>query len=239
MKKAFNTILIIDDEPDVTRAVKLAITIQEPDWEVIEVNDGERGLDLIDSEEPDLVLLDLSMPGMQGFEVLEQTRLFSNVPVIILTVRNDELDKVRGLELGADDYIVKPFGNLELLARIRSVLRRVEGVAGSVERCFVSGDLRIDFNRHRVTVNGKEARLTNTEFRLLEVLARNAGQIVPNEALLSRVWGRDAMDDIDYLKVFTYRLRRKIEADPAQPRYLHTERGVGYWLEKDTPHGTI
>ncbi|NMC12421.1 MAG: response regulator transcription factor [Chloroflexi bacterium] len=236
MKKAVNTILIIDDEPDVTRAVKLAITIQEPEWEVIEVNDGETGLELIDKEAPDLVLLDLSMPGMHGFEVLEKTRLYSNVPIIILTVVNDELDKVRGLELGADDYIVKPFGNLELLARIRSVLRRVEGIAGPVERIFVSGDLRIDFNRRRVTVNGKEARLTNTEFRLLEVLARNAGQIVPNEVLLNRVWGRDAADEIDYLKVFTYRLRRKIEIDPSQPRLLHTERGVGYWLEKEAPH---
>lgn len=236
MKKAVNTILIIDDEPDVTRAVKLAITIQEPEWEVIEVNDGETGLDLIDQETPDLVLLDLSMPGMHGFEVLEKARLFSNVPIIILTVINDELDKVRGLELGADDYIVKPFGNLELLARIHSVLRRVEGIAGPVERIFVSGNLRIDFSRRRVTVSGKETRLTNTEFRLLEILARNAGQIVPNEVLLSRIWGRDALDDIDYLKVFTYRLRRKIEIDPAQPRLLHTERGIGYWLEKNAPH---
>jgi two-component system KDP operon response regulator KdpE len=227
MKTAINKILIIDDEPDVTRAVKLAITIQEPEWEVIEANDGECGLELIDREAPDLVLLDLSMPGMHGFDVLEQTRLFSNVPVIILTVKDDELDKVRGLELGADDYIVKPFGHLELRARIRSVLRRVEGVAGPVERYFVQGDLRIDFNRRRVTVGGKEVRLTNTEFRLLEVLARNAGQIVPNEVLLSRVWGRDAVDEVDYLKVFAYRLRRKIEPDSAQPRYLLTERGDG------------
>jgi two-component system KDP operon response regulator KdpE len=138
---------------------------------------------------------------------------------------------VRGLELGADDYIVKPFAHLELLARIRSVLRRVEGIAGPVERYFVHGDLRIDFNRRRVTVGGKEVRLTNTEFRLLEVLARNAGQIVPNEVLLNRVWGREAVDEVDYLKVFAYRLRRKIEPDSAQPRYLLTERGLGYWLD--------
>ncbi len=233
MKKANPKILIIDDEPDVTRAVKLTITIQEPEWPVIEANDGQRGLELIDLEKPELVLLDLSMPVMHGFEVLEQIRLFSNVPVIILTVEDDELDKVRGLELGADDYIVKPFGHLELLARIRSVLRRVEGIAGPLERSFVSGELRIDFNRRRVTVGGQEVRLTGTEFRLLAALARNAGRIVPNEVLLNRVWGRDAADEVDYLKVFAYRLRRKIEPNPAQPRYLLTERGVGYWLATD------
>lgn len=231
MKKIPKKILIIDDEPDVTRAVRLTITIQEPEWQVNEVHNGERGLDLIDAESPDLVLLDLAMPGMHGFEVLKQLRLFSDVPVIILTVKDEELDKVHGLELGADDYIVKPFGHLELMARIRSVLRRVEGLAGPVEHPFISGDLWIDLNRRRVTVGQKEIKLTHTEFRLLEVLVRNAGQIVSNEVLLSRVWGRDAVDDLDYLKVFIYRLRHKLEPDPANPRYLLTERGAGYWLE--------
>lgn len=230
MKPAGYKILIIDDEPDVTRAVKLTITIQEPDWQVLEAHSGEQGLELVGRQSPDLVLLDLAMPNMHGLDVLRQIRLFSNVPVIILSVKDDELDKVRGLELGADDYIVKPFGHLELLARIRSVLRRAEGIAGPVDRPFTTGNLRIDFNRRRVTVGGREVRLTNTEYRLLEVLARHAGQVVPNEVLLSRVWGPDAVDEMDYLKVFTYRLRRKIEPDPARPRYLHTERGVGYYL---------
>ncbi|MCK6624671.1 MAG: response regulator transcription factor [Anaerolineae bacterium] len=231
MKKASHKILIIDDEPDVTRAVTLTITVQEPQWQVISAHQGETGLELVDTAAPDLVLLDLSMPGMHGFEVLEQIRLFSDVPVIILTVQDDELDKVRGLELGADDYIVKPFGHLELLARIRSVLRRVEGSPGPVERPFVNGELRLDFNRRRVTVGEKDIRLTSTEFRLLEVLARQAGRVMSSEVLLSRVWGRDASDDVDYLKAFIYRLRQKIEPDPTQPRYLHTERGVGYWLD--------
>lgn len=230
MRKASHKILIIDDERDVTRAVQLTITVQEPEWQVITAQDGERGLELIDTAAPDLVLLDLGMPGMHGFEVLEQMRLFSDVPVIILTVRDDELDKVRGLELGADDYITKPFGHLELMARIRSVLRRVEGGAAPVERPFICGNLRIDFNRRRVTVGEKEIRLTSTEFRLLEILARNAGRIVPNEVLLSRIWGREAIDEMDYLKVFIYRLRHKIEPDPAHPRYLLTERSTGYWL---------
>jgi two-component system KDP operon response regulator KdpE len=230
MRKASHKILIIDDEPDVTRAVQLTITVQEPEWQVIAAQEGERGLELVDTEAPDLVLLDLGMPGMHGFEVLEQIRRFSDVPVIILTVRDDELDKVRGLELGADDYITKPFGHLELMARMRSVLRRVEGGAAPLEHPFVCDDLQIDFNRRRVTVGQKEIRLTSTEFRLLEILARNAGRIVSNELLLSRIWGRDAMDDVDYLKVFIYRLRQKIEPDPAHPRYLLTERSTGYWL---------
>ncbi len=231
MKKASHKILIIDDEPDVTRAVQLTITVQEPEWQVVAAHQGQAGLELVDSAAPDLVLLDLTMPKMHGFEVLEQIRLFSDVPVIILTVQDDELDKVRGLELGADDYIVKPFGHLELLARIRSVLRRVEGSPSPVERPFVNGELRLDFNRRRVTVGGEEIRLTSTEFKLLEVLARHAGRVITNDVLLSRVWGRDASDEVDYLKAFIYRLRRKIEPDPAQPRYLHTERGLGYWLD--------
>lgn len=230
MEKAIKKILVIDDEPDVTRAVRLTINLQEPDWEVIEANSGERGLLLVDTESPDLVLLDLIMPDLSGFEVLEQIRLFSDVPVIILTVRDDELDKVRGLELGADDYIVKPFGHLELMARIRSVLRRAEGVVGPSEKPFISGHLRIDFNRHQVTVGGREVRLTGTEYRLLEILARNAGRVVPAETLLGRVWGRYALDSTDYLKVYIHRLRVKLKDDPAHPRYLHTTRGEGYWL---------
>ncbi len=223
-------ILIIDDEPDLTRAVKLTISIQEPSWRVLVANDSQTGLALIERESPDLVLLDLAMPGLHGFDLLKQIRQFSNVPIIILSVTDDELEKVRGLELGADDYIVKPFGHLELLARIRSVLRRMEGRAGPTQPTVVCGDLRIELDRHRVTVGAREVKLTNTEFRLLEVLARNAGQIVPNELLLSRVWGPEAVDEVDYLKVFAYRLRRKIEPDPIHPRYLLTERGVGYWL---------
>ncbi len=230
MKKASHKILVIDDEPDLTRAVKLTITVQEPAWSVLEAHDGAAGLELVERESPDLVLLDLAMPGMHGFDVLRQLRLFSNVPVIILSVKDEELDIVRGLELGADDYIVKPFGYLELPARIRSLLRRAEGSAGPLEPAFRCGDLQIDFNRRRVMVGQKEVKLTNTEFRLLEVLARNAGQVIPNELLLSRVWGPAAVDEMDYLKVFTYRLRRKIEPDPSNPRYLLTERGVGYWL---------
>jgi len=230
MLKANEKILVIDDEPDMARAVRLALRLQEPDWQVVEAHGGEEGLLLADSEQPDLILLDLSMPDLSGFEVLKQIRLFSDTPVIILTVRDDELDKVQGLELGADDYIVKPFSPLELMARIHSVLRRVKGSAGPLVRPYVSGPLRIDFAARRATMNGEIVSLTNTEFHLLELLARNAGRIVTDEALLSRVWGDYAQDNPDYLKVYIYRLRRKLGDDPKQPTFIHRERGVGYWL---------
>jgi two-component system KDP operon response regulator KdpE len=231
MIKAIKKILIIDDEPDVARAVALTIQLQEPNWEVSTANSGERGLILADTASPDLVLLDLVMPDLSGFQVLEQIRLFSSVPVIILTVQDDELDKVRGLELGADDYITKPFGHLELMARIRSALRRAEGLTGQLQKPYVNGGLRIDFERHQVMVDGKAAPLTSTEFHLLEILAQNDGRLVPNETLLGRVWGHYALDNADYLKVYIHRLRLKLEEDPAHPHYLHTERGEGYWLE--------
>ncbi len=229
MKKAVRKILIIDDEEDVTRAVRLSITLQEPQWEVVEANQPEKGLLLVDSEQPDLVLLDVRMPGMTGFDVLKEIRRFDDVPVIMLTVRDDELDKVRALEMGADDYVVKPFGNLELIARIRSVLRRTEGVVGPLEKPYINGALKIDFNQHKVFRDGEEIHLTSTEFHLLSILARNAGRVVPSETLLGRVWGRYALDS-DYLKVYIRRLRRKIENDPAKPRFIQTMRGEGYYL---------
>jgi two-component system KDP operon response regulator KdpE len=234
MPSRSHTVLIIDDDREVTRAVRLTITLQEPTWRVIETHSGDEGLGQLAELSPDLVLLDLSMPDLHGFDVLEQIRLFSNVPVIILTVQDDELDTVRGLGLGADDYIVKPFGHLTLMARIRSVLRRTEGAPGPTTAPFHTGDLHIDFERRSVTLAGEEVRLTKTEFRLLEVLARNAGRIIPESLLQQRVWGPDLAEEFDYLKVFVYRLRRKVEPDPTNPRYIRTERGVGYWLAIDS-----
>jgi DNA-binding response OmpR family regulator len=234
VEKAIKRILVIDDERDVTRAVSLTISLQEPAWEVLAAHSGEEGLELLDRSSPDAVLLDLQMPGLQGFDVLERIRLFSDVPVIVLTVHDDELDKVRGLQLGADDYIVKPFGHLELLARLRSVLRRAAGYVGPSEPPFVLGDLRIEWNPRHVYVHGQVVRLTSTEFRLLELLARNAGRVLPNETLLSRIWGSDAADETDYLKTYIHRLRAKLEDDPTQPRYLLTERGTGYWMPRGT-----
>jgi two-component system KDP operon response regulator KdpE len=232
MEKATTKILVIDDEPDVLRAVSLTIGLQEPTWEDLTAQHAEQGLDLIEQAEPDAVLLDIQMPDADGFDVLGRIRLFSDVPVIILTVRDDELDKVRGLQLGADDYVVKPFGHLELLARLRSVLRRAAGHATADEPPFLYEELRIEWGPHRVTVRGEPVRLTSTEYRLLEILAHNAGRVVENEVLLARIWGADARDETDYLKTYVHRLRVKLEADPAQPRYIRTERGVGYWIPR-------
>ena len=229
VEKATKKILVIDDEPDVTRAVRLTITLQEPQWTVIEANSADKGLLLLDTEDPDLILLDIRMKELSGFDVLEQIRLFSDVPVIMLTVRDDELDKVKALEMGADDYIVKPFGNLELLARIHSVLRRAEGIIGGSEKAYIRERLEIDFNTHRVFFDGREVKLTDTEFQLLSLLAHNAGKVVQSETLLGRVWGRYALDS-DYLKVYIRRLRKKIEPDPTSPKYIITVRGVGYYL---------
>ena len=229
VEKATKKILVIDDEPDVTRAVRLTITLQEPQWTVIEANSADKGLLLLDTEDPDLILLDIRMKELSGFVVLEQIRLFSDVPVIMLTVRDNELDKVKALEMGADDYIVKPFGNLELLARIHSVLRRAEGIIGGSEKAYIRERLEIDFNTHRVFFDGREVKLTDTEFQLLSLLAHNAGKVVQSETLLGRVWGRYALDS-DYLKVYIRRLRKKIEPDPTSPKYIITVRGVGYYL---------
>lgn len=231
MEKANKKILIIDDEPDVTKAVRLTITLQEPEWQVVEANNGEKGLLAVDAEKPDLVLLDLQMPDMSGFDVLKELRLFSDVPVIILTVEDDELAKVHGLELGADDYVVKPFGHLELLARIRSVLRRTEGtISRETAKPYRHNGLHIDFQSHQVTRDGQTIDLTATEFRLLEVLAQNAGWVVTSDTLLGKVWGHYATESTDYLKVYIHRLRNKIEPDPAHPQFLHTARGEGYWF---------
>ncbi len=223
-------ILVVDEEPDVRKLVAMSFHLQQPGWEVIGAEDGPQALELVERERPDLVLLDVGLPEMNGFEVLKAIRLFSDVPVIMLTVRDDELSKVQGLELGADDYVTKPFSHLELLARVRAVLRRTQTLPLSHERPFVSGDIQVDFDRREVTVRGQPVALTGTEYRLLYHLVRNAGQVLTHETLLARVWGREYTDEISYLKSYINRLRHKLERDPRHPEYILTEYGVGYWF---------
>jgi two-component system KDP operon response regulator KdpE len=236
MVNTLKKILIIDDEPDITRAIEMTIHFQEPAWNLFLAKNGKEGLESMSVHGPDLVLLDLMLPDMSGFDVLKQIRTFSDIPVILLTVQNDELKKVQGLELGADDYITKPFGNLELTARIRSVIRRTEGLLGQFEQQYIYGDAQIDFAHHKAIVAGVDVSLTSTEFHLLEILAHNAGTIVTSEVLLGRVWGRYALDNPDYLKVYIHRIREKIGDNIEKSRFLHTERGVGYWLELPEKH---
>lgn len=221
-------VLAVDDEPDMLKVITWSLNFQEPDWEVLTASEGEQALVRVAQDGPDVVLLDVAMPEMDGFQVLREIRRFSDVPVIMLTVREDEVDKVRGLELGADDYVTKPFGHLELVARIRAVLRRAQSWPLTHEEPFVCDDLRVDFVTRRVTVAGKPVALTNTEYRLLYYLVRNAGRVLTHEMLLAHVWGREYLDEIDYLRVYIGRLRSKLEPDPTRLRYIFTERGMGY-----------
>ena len=223
-------ILVVDDEPDVIKVIAMSFRMQQPAWEVISAEDGPEALDLLEQEHPDVVLLDIGLPDMNGFEVLKSMRLFSDVPVIMLTVCDDEMSKVQGLELGADDYVTKPFSHLELLARVRAVLRRTQSLPLTHEQPFVSGDIQVDFVRREVTVRGQTVPLTGTEYRLLYHLVRNAGRIMTHEALLGRVWGREYTDEISYLKSYISRLRNKLEQAPHQPEHILTEYGVGYWF---------
>ena len=225
-------ILAIDDEPDVTRSIRLTIAVQEPEWTVVEASSGEQGLMLLSQEKPDLVLLDLRMPGMSGLETLRRIRAFSNVPIIVLTVTNNELDEVNSLEEGADDYITKPFGHLELVAHIKSVLRRARGHEPGHEEKYYDGEFSIDFGRRIVAIGYREVPLTSTEYALLKILADNPGQTIPAETLLARVWGPNALDNRNYLKVYVRRLREKTEKNPAEPEYLISVRGLGYRLER-------
>jgi len=225
-------VLVVDDEPDVARLISVSLGMQQPNWEMVAASDGEEALAAVEREQPALVLLDVGLPDMDGFQVLQQIRLFSDVPVVMLTVHDDELNKVRGLELGADDYITKPFSHLELLARVRAVLRRTQTLPLVHEEPFVSGDLSVDFARREVTRRGEPVPLTATEYRLLYHLVRNAGQVLTHETLLARVWGREYTDEINYLKVHISRLRAKLEDDPRNPQHILTEHGVGYWFRK-------
>ena len=225
-------ILVIDDEPDMTKSIRLAITLQEPEWTVIESHNPVKGLNLIDAEKPDLVLLDLRMPEMSGFEVLKKLRRYNSVPVIVVSVDDDELDEVNALEEGADDYIQKPFGHLDLLAHIRSVLRRTNGYQLQNKGTFTMGSIVVDYNTNTIVDSrGGKIFLTSTEASILKILSDNAGQVVTSEILLGKVWGGNYLDNREYLKVYMRKLRLKIEENPSRPKFLITIKGVGYKLE--------
>ncbi len=226
-------VLIIDDEADVVEALSLAFNIQWQNWEVLTAPDGETGLATFNHEAPDVVVLDISMPGIDGYEVLRRIREVSDVPVLMLTVKNEEMDKVKALEFGADDYITKPFGTLELMARIRAILRRAETPSpGTPGPSFVCGDLTINYSTREVTSDGKPVKLTPIEYNLLMHLARNAGRVMPHSALITKVWGHDSGADLISLKVYVRRVRQKIEKDAGNPAYILTERGIGYRFTK-------
>jgi two-component system KDP operon response regulator KdpE len=227
-------ILVIDDEADVIESVRFGFTLQWREIDVVGATTGESGLDSIEHERPDIVLLDIGLPDIDGFDVLRRIRAFSDVPVVMLTADDDSMDKVKGLELGADDYVTKPFNHLELMARVRAVLRRLDMPApASRAPSFRSGDLEVDFARQEARLRGKRLDLTPTEYKLLYHLVRNVGHILQHGTLLAKIWGREYVDEVDYIRVYVRRLREKLGDDPDHPRYIRTERGLGYRFVAD------
>ncbi len=220
-------ILIVDDELRMRRFIRMNLELEG--FQVIEAENGVQALDQIRKYNPDLVIMDVMMPEADGFQTLEMLREISTVPVVLLTVRDDEEDITRGLALGADDYITKPFSPRVLTSRVKAVLRRAHWPAPPPRTVLrIDDHLSVDFNRHQVIVDGERIDLRPTEYRLLNHLIQNSGWVVPHETLLGKVWGYEYRDETHYLRLYINYLRKKIEKDPANPEYILTERGVGY-----------
>ncbi|MDY6916999.1 MAG: response regulator transcription factor [Chloroflexota bacterium] len=227
------TILVVDDAPDFVRLVSKVLSHEG--YEVLTAVDGQEALRLLFAHKPDLVLLDILMPRMDGWETCRRIREVSDAPIIMLTgYEKTEEDIARGLNHGADEYLIKPVGNRELLARVRAVLRRAE-LSPSHERkrdtAYADEYLSVDVGRRMVMVEGERVKLTPTEFRLCAVLLENAGRVLTHRQLLEKVWGWGYVDDLDYVRIYVWHLRKKIEPDPSQPRYVMSEPGVGYYFE--------
>ena len=222
-------ILVVDDDPQIRRVMKT--TLVGHNYEVIDARTGEEALQKLPHEMPSLVLLDMNLPGIDGLETCRTLRAGSDIPVIILSVRNTEKDKVAALDAGADDYVTKPFGIEELLARIRAALRRSPGSPEGGPPAYHSPDLEIDFETRRVHARGADVRLTPKEFDLLRYLVAHTGKPVTHRELLQAVWGPDYGDEPEYLRVFINQVRKKIEPNPAKPKYIVTEPWVGYKFE--------
>jgi two-component system KDP operon response regulator KdpE len=221
------TILVVDDEAPVLRTLKR--NLSGYGYEVLTAADGVEALACVEENRPDLMLLDLNMPRLSGLEVCRRIRKWNQMPIIVLSARGDEQQKVEALDLGADDYLTKPFGMSELLARIRAALRRTgQPTKDETFKEFSLDGFSINFEQHLVTVDGQEVKLTPQQFELLKYLVRNAGRVLTHRSVLVNVWGAEYEDETQYLHVFIGQLRHKIEADPSRPRYILTERGVGY-----------
>lgn len=230
--KDHRRILVVDDEPQITRVLRTTLSSQNYDIRV--ANDGETALEIMKDWKPDLVITDLAMPRMDGLELCKRIRAASDMPILVLSVKEQERTKVQALDAGADDYVTKPFGMSELLARVRANLRRAPAEAPAGATAIEEGDFRIDVGAHTVTIRGHAVRLTPKEFELLVYLGQHAGKVVTHRALLAAVWGPNATEQPEYLRVFIGQLRKKIEPDPATPKYIQTEPWVGY---RFTPGG--
>jgi two-component system response regulator VicR len=221
-------VVVIDDSPEIIEVVSLCFQIRWSGATLVSASEGAKGLELIEAENPDVVILDIGLPDMDGFEVLREIRRFSQVPVIMLTVRGEDTDVAKGLELGADDYITKPFSHIELVARVQAVLRRAQGLPLAEEKPFLSGKLSVDFASNEVKVDGKPVKLTSTESKLLYHLIRNEGRLLTHENLLVRVWGESYSEARDLLRVHIQHLRQKLGDSVESPSIIVTEHGMGY-----------
>lgn len=219
-------ILVIDDEPQILRALKTILGSKQ--FRVITASRGEEGLTLAATQKPDLIVLDLSLPDIPGMEVCSRIREWSQVPIIILSVRDHESDKVQALDRGADDYLTKPFGIEELLARIRVALRHSNQSSSTQLSVITAGPIEIDLVKHIVTRSGNEVKLTATEFKVLAYLAAHADRVLTHQAILNHVWDFEDSDRVEYLRVYIGQLRKKLEANPEEPEFIITESGVGY-----------
>jgi two-component system KDP operon response regulator KdpE len=219
-------ILVIDDEPQILRAIRTILT--EKQFRVTTANRGEEGLTLAAANEPDLVILDLGLPDMDGVEVCQRLREWTQCPIIILSVRDSERDKVSALDMGADDYLTKPFGIEELLARVRVALRHSSRMQGTQSKVVSAGSITIDLAFHIVKRGDEEIKLTGREYKLLSYLASNHGRVLTHQSILTHVWGPEDADHTEYLRVYMRQLRKKLEADPEHPQYILTEPGIGY-----------
>ena len=222
-------ILVVDDEPQITRVLRTSLSAQGYDLRV--ANDGETALEIMKDWTPDLVITDLSMPNMDGLELSRRIRAKLGVPIIVLSVRGEERTKVQALDAGVDDYVTKPFGMEELLARVRANLRRLSATASDAPAVIEVGDFSIDQAAHKVTLRDREVHLTPKEFELLTYLARSPNKVVTHRALLAAVWGGNSTEQVEYLRVFVGQLRKKLEPDSGSPRYILTEPWVGYRFE--------
>jgi DNA-binding response OmpR family regulator len=220
-------ILVVDDEERMVRFIRL--NLEHDGFLVNEAFNGKQAIQQLRDSSPDLILLDVMMPDLDGFEVLEIIRETSKVPVLMLTAKGEEDDRVRGLELGADDYITKPFSPREMVSRVKAVLRRTENASGSMHGLLEIDDrLKIDFDRREIWLEGKIVKLRPTEYRLLYHLVQNAGWVISHDQLLTKVWGYEYRDEPHYVRLYINYLRKKLEEDPSNPKYILTERGVGY-----------
>ena len=221
------SILVVDDDPQLIRLVRT--NLESVGYRILVAMDAPSALELVDMEMPDMAVLDIMLPGIDGYELCQRTREFSSMPIIMLTAKVEDVDKVRGLKLGADDYLTKPFNVQELLARIEAVLRRTRSSEEvNVPNTFTCSDISVDFVRRSVIVRDQEVALTLTEYKLFSELVSNAGRVMLHRELLARVWGAEYQDELEYLRAYVRHLRQKVEEDPHQPKYILSKPGIGY-----------